>query len=81
MDWAFFHYPLDPRESPNGGWVGLSEIVAVGPETFWVIERDNQAGTDASIKKIYEYSVNGIEPVAEGGICPVVIKTLVRDLI
>lgn len=81
MDWTFFHYPLDPLESPNGGWVGLSEIVAVGTETFWVIERDNHAGTDARIKKIYEFSVNGIEPVAEGGTFSVLTKTLVRDLI
>ncbi len=80
-EWAFFYYPLDPRESPNGGWVGLSEIVAVGPGTFWVIERDNQAGRDARIKKIYAFSVNGIDPVAEGGTFPVLTKTLVRDLI
>ncbi|MGP0593807.1 esterase-like activity of phytase family protein [Nitrospira sp. T9] len=80
-EWAFFYYPLDPRESPNGGWVGLSEIVAVGPETFWVIERDNQAGSDARIKKIYAFSVNGIDPVAEGGTFPILTKSSVRDLI
>jgi hypothetical protein len=37
--------------SPNGGWVGLSEIVAVDATTFAVIERDNQGGPDAVIKQ------------------------------
>ena len=48
-EWSFYYYPLDPRESPNGGWVGLSEISALGNDEFAVIERDNQANTDARI--------------------------------
>jgi len=80
-EWTFFYYPLDLPTSPNGGWVGLSEIVAVDPETFAVVERDNQAGLDATIKKIYKFSVSGLTPQPQGGVFPVVTKVLVRDLI
>jgi hypothetical protein len=79
--WTFFYYPLDLPTSPNGGWIGLSEITAVGGERFAVIERDNQAGTDARIKRIYEFSVAGLVPQAEGGTFPLVTKTVVRDLL
>jgi hypothetical protein len=49
--WGFVHYPLDAPESSAGGWVGLSEIVAVTDDEFMVIERlardllPNLAGT------------------------------------
>jgi hypothetical protein len=79
--WTFFHYPLDAEESPNGGWVGLSEIVAVNDTTFAVIERDNQGNTDARIKKIYSFSVAGLTPQPQGGVFPVLSKTLRADLI
>jgi DNA-binding beta-propeller fold protein YncE len=80
-DWVFYYYPLDQPTSPNGGWVGLSEIVALGKGDFAVIERDNQAGTDARIKKIYRVSVNGITPVSQGEVFPVLEKKFVRNLI
>lgn len=79
--WAFFYYPLDEPQSANGGWVGLSEIVAVDATTFAVVERDNQAGPDAVIKKIYTFSVDGVEPQPQGSPFPMVGKTFVRDLI
>jgi hypothetical protein len=80
-DWTFYYYPLDPRESPNSGWVGLSEVVALDAETFAVIERDNQGGPDARIKRIYAFSVAGVTPRPQGGVFPELEKTLVRDLI
>lgn len=80
-EWTFFYYPLDLPTSPNGGWVGLSEIVALNDETFAVIERDNQAGTDARIKKIYKFSVAGLTPEPQGGVFPELDKVFVRDLI
>ena len=58
--WRFFFYPLDPVESQNGGWVGLSDITSMGLGQFLVIERDNQAGPDAAIKRLYTFSVNGL---------------------
>jgi Esterase-like activity of phytase len=81
QEWRFFYYPLDLPTSPNGGWVGLSEIAVLGKESFAVIERDDQGGPDARIKKIYQFSIAGLEPQPHGGDFPVVEKTLVRDLI
>jgi hypothetical protein len=79
--WTFFYYPLDEPESPNGGWVGLSEIVAVDATTLAVIERDNQGGPDAALKKIYAFSVDGLDPQPQGGLFPGVEKRLVRDIL
>jgi hypothetical protein len=80
--WTFFYYPLDAVESPNGGTVGLSELVALDENRFLVLERDNQAGIDARIKRIYEIDISGIVPQPQGGgPFPVVRKRLIRDLI
>ena len=40
--WQFHFYPLDPATSPNGGWVGLSEITALGNNRFLVVEREGK---------------------------------------
>lgn len=42
MTWKFVFYPLDEPLSPNGGWVGLSDISPLGYGEFMVVERDNQ---------------------------------------
>jgi hypothetical protein len=73
--WSFLFYPLDPVESQNGGWVGLSDITSLGDGSFLVVERDNQGGPDAAVKRLYTFSVDGVE---EGG---TVEKTLVQDLL
>lgn len=73
--WSFLFYPLDLPTSPNGGWVGLSEIMALGSNRFAVIERDNQAGPDATVKKIYRIDLTKVD--GNG----VLTKTLVRDLL
>lgn len=80
--WRFFYYELEQPTSPNGGWVGLSELTFLGGDEFAVIERDNQAGADARIKRIYRFSVAGVEPLADSATAnfPLVAKTLVRDL-
>jgi hypothetical protein len=85
-DWSFFYYPINAVESPNGGWVGLSEIVSTGPDQFLVVERDNQAGPDARIKKIYSFSTAGLTPLPEvpfgtAPAFPVVAKSPVSDLL
>ena len=72
--WSFLYYPLDDAESQNGGWVGLSDITSLGNGEFLVVERDNQGGPDAAIKRLYQIDVTGL--VAGS----VVSKTLVRDL-
>jgi len=77
--WKFLYYPLDPSESPAGGWVGLSELTALGDDRFAVLERDNQGGPDARIKRLYVVSLAGLTPVAEGaGEIPTIAKTLAR---
>jgi hypothetical protein len=72
--WSFLFYPLDAVESQNGGWVGLSDLTSLGDGRFLVIERDNQGGPDAAIKRLYTFDVTGLAADA------VVTKTLVRDL-
>jgi DNA-binding beta-propeller fold protein YncE len=72
--WSFLSYPIDPVSSPNGGWVGLSEITAIGSGKFIVVERDNHMGPDARIKRLYRIDITG---KADGA---TLTKTLVRDL-
>jgi hypothetical protein len=84
--WAFFHYPLDAVESPAGGWVGLSEIVAQADGSFLVLERDNRSGPSARVKRVYSVSIDGLTPMAQPdgtgpASFPVVTKTLVRDVL
>ena len=73
--WSFVFYPLDAVESQRGGWVGLSDITSLGDGTFLVVERDNQGGPDAAIKRLYTIDLSSFE---EG---QTIDKTLVRDLI
>lgn len=73
-DWQFLFYPLDRSESQNGGWVGLSDIASLGGGDFLVVERDNQGGPDAAIKRLYKFNVDGLEDGAT------LTKVLVRDL-
>ncbi len=74
--WKFVFYPLDEPESQYGGWVGLSDIESLGDGVFFVLERDDQGGPDAAIKKVYSVDLDDFS-LAEGAI---VEKTLVRDL-
>ncbi len=78
--WTFFYYPIEEPTSPNGGWIGLSELVALDEDIFAVVERDNQAGSNARIKRVYKFSIAGLDPQPQGGTFPLVQKTLVRDL-
>ena len=81
-EWKFFYYPLEMPESANGGWVGLSALAYVGNDRFAVIERDNQGGPDAAIKRIYSFSIAGLTPAADSvtPAFPVLTKTLEHDL-
>lgn len=80
-EWRFFYYPLDAVESPAGGFVGLSELVAVSDHRLLVLERDNIGGPDARIKRIYGVSIAGVEPQPQGGTFPLLAKALVRDVL
>ena len=73
------HYPLDAPVGP--GWVGLSEITALGDDRFALIERDNQPGDAAALKKVTVISLAGVEPKAYGETLPVVAKRDAIDLL
>ncbi|TPV97005.1 MAG: esterase-like activity of phytase family protein [Myxococcales bacterium FL481] len=60
--WGFYFYPLDEVASLAGGWVGLSDLVALGEGVFLAVERDNQGTMDAAIKQLTTFDVTGIEP-------------------
>ena len=75
--WSFVFYELDPRESQDGGWVGLSDITSLGGGQFLILERDNKGGPDAAIKRLYLVDVDS---EAAGDTITAAEKTLVRDL-
>jgi hypothetical protein len=77
--WGVVHYPLEA--APEGAWVGLSEITAVGDDLV-LIERDNRIGSAARLKALTRVSLADVRPVPVGSAeIPVVSKTIVRDLI
>jgi len=75
--WSYAFYPLDTPKSLYGGWVGLSDIASLGDGKFMVVERDNQGGPDAAIKKIYSIDLGDYS--WEDG--TMLEKTLFMDLI
>ena len=76
-EWGAVRYPLDKGEA---GWVGLSEITAHG-DSLYIIERDNQIGAAARIKKLYRVALSDLKPAKLGGDLPVVAKTEVHDFL
>jgi LPXTG-motif cell wall-anchored protein len=73
--WSWLSYPLDA--APAGAWTGLSELTALDADTFAVIERDNQRGPSATVKRVYTFDV----PATFGSGIPSVTKTLAVDLL
>ena len=76
-EWGAVRYPLDKVEN---GWVGLSEISLHGDQVY-IIERDNQIGAAAQIKKIFKVAVADLKPAKLDGPLPTVSKVEVRDLL
>ncbi|MGB7260657.1 MAG: esterase-like activity of phytase family protein [Albidovulum sp.] len=76
-EWGAVRYPL---EAPGAGWIGLSEITAHG-DWVYVIERDNQVGSAAKVKRIYKVALAEMVPGPLGGHLPLVRKELVHDLL
>lgn len=80
--WSFALYPLDAPASPNGGWVGLSELTLLPDgETFAVVERDNQTGLEARIKRVYGVELEPADFAPHGDALTVVSKSLLADVI
>lgn len=69
-------YPLDDVASPAGGWIGLADITYKGDGVFYILERDNQGGPDAAVKKVYS-----VDLMSYSGEDEIVEKTLVIDLL
>ncbi|MBX3417203.1 MAG: esterase-like activity of phytase family protein [Pirellulaceae bacterium] len=82
-EWTFARYPLDTPTSPYPGtnWVGLSEITAIDENTLLILERDNQAGADARVKRLYEVDITGVEFRPHGEALPILDKQLWRDIL
>lgn len=76
--WSAVRYPLDP--AADGAWNGLSEITAHG-DYVYIVERDNQAGEKAALKKIYRIAIADLKGAELGGELPVVTKELAYDLL
>jgi sugar lactone lactonase YvrE len=76
-EWAAVHYPLEEK---GAGWVGLSEITAHGDHVY-IVERDNQIGEAAVLKKLYRVPVADLQGAEIGSELPVVTKEEVRDFI
>ncbi|MFC3165301.1 esterase-like activity of phytase family protein [Ciceribacter thiooxidans] len=76
-EWGAVRYPLDKTEA---GWVGLSEITAHS-DHLYVVERDNQIGDQAKIKKLYRVAIADLKPAAIGGVLPTVAKEEVHDFV
>jgi hypothetical protein len=79
--WTFAHYALDTVDVPSGAVVGLSELTRLPDGTLAVIERDNQLGQDARIKRIYRIDPSTVEFAPAGDTLPVLDKTLYDDVL
>nr|WP_306269541.1 esterase-like activity of phytase family protein [Pararhizobium sp. IMCC3301] len=71
---------LYPTEAASSGWIGLSEITVFG-DFAYLVERDNQIGANAKVKKLYRVALSELEPAPLGGELPVVNKEMVRDFL
>jgi hypothetical protein len=79
--WTFALYPLDAVESPAGGWVGLSEITPLPNGNVAIVERDNQIGPLASVKRIYEVDLEATTFMKWDQRPNVVAKNLLADVL
>lgn len=75
--WSAVRYPLDPV---GAGWIGLSEITVQG-DWVYIVERDNQIGANAAVKRLYRVPLAQMQGAALGTELPLVSKELVRDLL
>ncbi|WP_349368263.1 esterase-like activity of phytase family protein [Salinarimonas sp.] len=76
-EWGAVRYPL---ETPAQGWMGLSEITVHG-DFVYIVERDNQIGANAVVKRLYRVPLSQMTPAPLGGELPMVEKELVRDFV
>lgn len=75
--WSAVRYPL---EKATKGWVGLSEITAYGDDIY-VIERDNQIGDAAKIKRLYRVAQSELKAAKLGTKLPLIKKKIAYDFL
>ncbi|MBE7184094.1 MAG: esterase-like activity of phytase family protein [Methylobacterium mesophilicum] len=75
--WGAVRYKLDPK---GEGWVGVSEITADNDRVL-LIERDNQIGGKARIKRLYAVPMAEMKPAPLGGELPLVSKAQAHDFL
>jgi DNA-binding beta-propeller fold protein YncE len=61
--WGAVWYPIEKAEQ---GWIGLSEITAAG-DAVYVVERDDQLGEAARVKRLYRVPLEELQPGELGG--------------
>lgn len=71
---------LYPTQSADVGWIGLSEITIFNDHAY-IVERDNQIGVNARVKRLYRVALSEMTPAKLGSKLPVVSKELVRDFL
>jgi hypothetical protein len=76
--WTWFGYPL-ASTAVEGDWIGLSEITAVGPRTFAVVERDTLSGPQARVKQLAVVTLPTTDPAP--GTLPVLTKRVALDVL
>jgi alkaline phosphatase len=76
-EWGAVRYPL---EKADAGWVGLSEITIRG-DFAYIVERDNQIGDAAKIKRLYRVALAEMVSTKLDGTLPMMKKELVRDFL
>ena len=76
-EWGAVSYPLDKTEA---GWVGLSEITAHDGKLY-IVERDNQVGDNAKLKKLYTVAIADLKPAKLGEKLPLVTKQEAHDFL
>src|SRR5699024_7298936 len=81
--WAVAYYPLQHPASTAGVGTGLSDLATLADGSLAVIERDNQAGALATIKRLYRFSPTDTEfrPESDNRFIATVDKTLARDVL
>jgi hypothetical protein len=79
--WTFARYALDAAPAYAGAVVGLSEITVLPDGRVAIIERDNQLGQRATVKRIYAIDPTSVTWASYGGALPTVTKSLLRDVL
>lgn len=79
-EWQFVAVALSEPRSDAGGWVGFSEITALEDGRLALLERDNQVGERAALKRVVSISLEDATAVSAEQAPPVLSTSEVIDL-